>query len=464
MRLTERRRWICKFAFGAAFLIGLTHDYGTPAWAESHRSDDAKGSQATLTGDWDGLRPYLERTGIVLTFEYVNDFLANVHGGIQRGAVGFGVFQPQVDLDLKKVVGWEGGRIHIHGLVTHGAAFSPTHLDNILAASNLEAGSVARLYAFWFEQDALNERLSVRAGLMSADSQFVQSKTASNFINNGFSWPTFLAANLPAGGSAYPLLAPGIRVLIKPTVDTAFQAAVFSGDPSGKNGSNQREPLPTGTVVSFSGGAFVIAEVSYLPNQSKDAKGLPGAYRIGAWYHTGSRFGDQRFDNTGRSLADPLSTSIPLEHTGDFGIYGVIDQMLYRVPGTDDQGLSGFVRGGGVPNDRNLISFYADGGLVYKGLMPGRPDDKIGVAAAYARVGGNARGLDADTGIFGNSFFRVRNGEGMVEMNYQAQMAPWWTLQPQIQYINRPGAGVLNTDGSSRPDAWVIGIRSALRF
>ena len=77
-----------------------------------------------------------------------------------------------------------------------------------------------------------------------------------------------------------------------------------------------------------------------MPNQSKDARGLPGAYRIGAWYHTSARFADQRFDNTGLSLASPQSTGIPLDHTGDYGVYGVVDQMLYRVPGTDDQGLS----------------------------------------------------------------------------------------------------------------------------
>jgi len=80
-----------------------------------------------------------------------------------------------------------------------------------------------------------------------------------------------------------------------------------------------------------------------------------------------------------------------MEHAGDGGVYGVIDQMLYRVPGTDDQGLSGFVRAGGVPQDRNLINFYADGGLLYKGLVPHRPDDKIGIATVVARVGDNAR-------------------------------------------------------------------------
>lgn len=465
MGATDGCRWVWTFAVAALSLFGSANDFGTPALAQVQRSGEpSEVSQPNLTGDWGGVRSYLERNGITFTLNYTNDFLANVGGGIKPGSVLLGVFQPQLDLDLEKLAGWEGGKFHTHGLITHGPFFSPTYLGNILAVSNLEAGPVARLYSFWYQQSAFNDRLSVRAGLMSADSLFLQSKTAANFINNGISWPTFLAANLPAGGPAYPLPDPGIRVRIKLADDVAFQAAVFSGDPSGRNGSNQSLPLPTGTVISFRGGAFLIAEASYLPNQGKDANGLPGAYRIGAWYHTSPRFGDQRFDNTGLSLADPQSTGIPLNHIGDSGIYGVVDQMLYRVRGTDDQGLSAFARAGGVPNDRNLINFYADGGLLYKGLIPHRPDDKIGVAAAYARVGNNARGLDFDTGFFGNSFYPVRSGETAVEMMYQAQLTPWWMVQPEVQYIIRPGGGVLNSDGGLRPNAWVIAIRSALSF
>ena len=192
--------------------------------------------------------------------------------------------------------------------------------------------------------------------------------------------------------------------------------------------------------------------------------GLPGAYRIGAWYHTSSAFADQRYDTIGLSLANPASTGIPTNHTGDSGFYGVIDQMLYRVPGTDDQGMSAFVRAGGAPNDRNLINFYGDAGLVYKGLLPGRPDDTIGIATAYARLGENARELDADTATYTNSLYPIRGGEAMIELMYQAQLTKWWTLQPDLQYIIRPGGGVLNPDGSFRPNAWVVGLRTSLNF
>jgi porin len=458
-----RRRWVLVAATAVAFALNML---ATPAWSDGIRSDNpAPAGQTYLTGDWGGVRSYLESHGVTLTFTDTTDVLANVSGGIKTGAVGLGAFQPQLDLDLQKLAGWQGGLLHVHGLVTYGPSFSPNYLGNILAVSNIEAGPMARLYAFWYEQNAPNDLWSVRFGLMLADSQFLQSKTATTFINNGISWPDFLSANLPFSGPAFPLPAPGIRVRVKPRDDIQVQAAVFSGDPSGGDGSNQPVPLPTGTVFSFSGGAFFIAEASYLPNQGKDAAGLPGAYRIGAWYHTSARFADQRYDNTGLSLASPQSTGIPMEHAGDGGVYGVIDQMLYRVPGTDDQGLSGFFRAGGVPNDRNLVNFYADGGLAYKGLVPHRPDDKIGIAAAVARIGDNARGLDADAGFYsGNPSYPVRSSEAVIELTYQLQLKPWWMLQPDLQYVINPGAGVLNADGNLRRNALVLGIRTFLNF
>ncbi len=449
----------------ALALAGAYNGLATIAFAQSIRSDNpAPAGREYLTGDWDGLRSYLENYGVTFTFSDTNDLLANVSGGIKTGAVGLGAFQPQLDLDLEKLAGWQGDRIHVHGLITYGPPFSADYLGNILAVSNIEAGPMARLYAFWYEHNAPDDRWSIRFGLMLADSQFLQSSTAANFINNGISWPTFLAANLPASGPAYPLPAPGIRVRVQPRDDIQLQAAVFSGDPSGGDGSNLPAPLPTGTIFSFSGGAFFIAEASYLLDQGKDARGLPGVYRVGAWYATSSNFADQRFDNTGLSLASPLSTGIPAEHTGDSGVYGVIDQMLYRVSGTDDHGLSAFARAGGVPNDRNLINFYADGGFVYKGLTPARPNDKIGIAAAFARVGDNAQGLDADIGLFGDFYYPVRSSETVIEMMYQAQLTPWLLVQPDLQYIINPGGGVLNPDGSLRKNALVIGVRSSINF
>ena len=51
----------------------------------------------------------------------------------------------------------------------------------------------------------------------------------------------------------------------------------------------------------------------------------------------------------------------------------------------------------------------------------------------------------------------------MIAMAYQAQLASWmWP--PELQYIIRPGGAVLSNDGSIRPNAWVVAIRSSLNF
>src|SRR5437899_2435700 len=267
------RRWAWTFAF-AALCLGLAARCGSPAWAQAHRSEPAPASPptTTLTGDWGGLRSYLDNNGVTFTFNYTNDFLANVRGGIGPGAVAIGVFQPQLDLDLQKLVGWEGGKFHTHGLITHGPFFSPTYLGNILAVSNLEAGPVARLYSFWYEQNAFNDRLSVRAGLMSADSQFLQSRTAMNFINNAISWPTFLAANLPAGGPAYPLPATCVPVRIKPVDEWAFQAAVFSGDPSEATARTSRRRFRPAPLRAFAAAPSSSRRRAICPTRGKTPK------------------------------------------------------------------------------------------------------------------------------------------------------------------------------------------------
>ena len=122
------RRWACTFA-AAALSFGL--DCGSPARGQYHRSEPPPAAPpTTLTGDWGGLRSYLDRNGVTVTLNYTNDFLANVRGGIGPGAVAIGIFQPQLDLDLQKLVGWQGGKFHTHGLITHGPFFSATYLGN----------------------------------------------------------------------------------------------------------------------------------------------------------------------------------------------------------------------------------------------------------------------------------------------------------------------------------------------
>jgi len=82
------------------------------------------------------------------------------------------------------------------------------------------------------------------------------------------------------------------------------------------------------------------------------------------------------------------------------------------------------------------------------------------------KVGSQASGLDQDTGAFSASYYPVRGAETFVEAMYQYQVTPWWQLQPDVQYVFRPGAGVLdpNRPGQTIANETVVGLRTNILF
>jgi porin len=225
-----------------------------------------------------------------------------------------------------------------------------------------------------------------------------------------------------------------------------------------------------------------IGELEYSYNKGESATGLPGTIRLGAWHHTG-RFDDQRFGEDGLSLVDPRSSGIARQRHGNQGFYGIIDQMIYRVPNSEldeERGISVFARISGSPPDRNLISFYADAGVAFKGIFDGRPRDTFGVGFGYAQISSAARGLDRDarqlgfiegidpsTGIYSGPFLPVRSSEAVIEATYQAEIVRGWTIQPDFQYIFRPGGNVSSSrdpNGAPAKNAAVFGLRTTIRY
>ena len=95
----------------------------------------------------------------------------------------------------------------------------------------------------------------------------------------------------------------------------------------------------------------------------------------------------------------------------------------------------------GAPGDRNLIDVFVQGGVVYKGPF-GRDADSVGLAAEWAHIGARARAGDAAVALATGSFFPVRTSETVIEATYQLQVAPWWQIQPDLQYVFNPGGGL----------------------
>lgn len=451
----------------------LLATYSFPAFAQGARHNDPPSgvpdpsvlsSISPAFADVAGLRPRLAQRGITFGVNYIGEVFSNTSGGLERGTTYDGRLELYVDADLEKSLGWRGLIFHAHGYDIHGEGITATKVGNLNALSNIEATATTRLLDLWFQQSLLGDKFSVRLGQLTVDSEFMVADSAAPFISAAFGWPTITAVNLPSGGVAYPFASPGVRVEIAPTDQSKLRFGVYNDDPAGPCPVDPQLCNRHGLDFRIHDEPYVIGEVE-LNYGAKQGHLLPGTFKFGAWNDFGT-FDDQRFATDGLSLADPASNGVPLKHRGDHGFYIVVDQRLWQSEQSpDSMNVSMFLRVmGGTPSDRNLVDFGVDGGVTFNGLISRRPADAFGVAASIAGISDDAKALDRDARSFG-SVTPIRADEVLMEVFYLAEITPGWTVQPDFQYVWRPGGNAPNETGT-RPlgDAAVVGVRTTLNF
>jgi len=360
--------------------------------------------RANLFGDPGGLRTRLSSRGVTFGLTESTDVFGNPTGGVRQGVIYEGLTQFGIGLDTEKLFGLKGGTFNATGYQIHGRGLSANNLGNNLhTVSSLEAPRGTLLFELWYEQVLLDKKLAVRVGQLAADQEFMISQYGGLFTNHTFGWSTFPSTDLPSGGPAYPLATPGVRVKWVPRDDLSLLLGVFNGDPAGPGRGLPQERNPSGTAFRLRDGVFLIAEAQYGINQGEGAGGLPGTYKLGAYYDS-QNFADQRRNGSGASLADLAGTdaggtgAAGRNRRGSYSLYAVADQLVYREAGTKDQGAGVFLRLMGAPGDRNLVNLYVDAGVTYKGLIPGRGSDTVGLGFALARISDTVAGA-ADRAI-----------------------------------------------------------------
>lgn len=376
----------------------------TPALAGAKDESAAEWLFPKAFNDW---RNGLADRGLALGGTYVGDNIANVTGGISKGAIHFGRLDLTVDADLEKLFGWSGAKFHGNTFWLYGRGISRNYIGNLATISEIEARPDIRLYEAYIEQTFWGGALSVRAGQQAADTEFFDSQTDDLFVNGTFGWPASKATNLPAGGPAPPMAVPGVRVKAKVGDRVTAFAAIFNGHAARPDADGDPQLLDNhGLAWRVNDPPWLIGQVKFdytLPV----ANGLPGNITPGGWYHLG-KFDDQRWTSEGLSITDPEGSGIARKLRRNFGIFAVIEQAFYRPPSADKskdelerkKGVTAFARVAYSPPDRNLIDLYADAGIQWDGMIESRPLDRFGIAVAYMHISPVARQLDFEHNSF----------------------------------------------------------------
>jgi porin len=407
---------------------------GVPLTVHAANGNDiavSRGCQDHLTGDWNGLRTKLEDDGMTLSPTYIGEVLGNPSGGARQGVIYDGLFNVALDLDLERMSngGVDGLTLHANALYIHGSDLAGQYVGSFSNTSNIAGYNSLRLQELWLQKWFWEKKFSLKIGNMAVDNEFFQSPSGSLFINGTFGAFTLVANNvfvLPI----YPVASPGVRVQFLPASNFYIMAGVYgmdvNSDPETNNQNGTHFALTSGS------GMLIMSEVGYLLNQSPHNDGLQGAYRLGSFVHT---FNYPAFAG--------------LNGGANYGIYGVMDQQIYA---HDAQGISLFVRSGGAPSNTNFVDYYVDGGFNFSGFIPGRGNDVAGLGIARSHI---SRDFSDAQILAGNP---SSTAETVLEATYKIQVAPWCSIQPDVQYIITPSA----VEGSR--NATVLGLRTTVCF
>lgn len=385
----------------------------------------------TLTGSWGGHRDeLLEKYGVSLVAAYYGQFAANPSGGQEQGDSYKGSLSLALFVDLQRLLNWYRGYFTASfSYKNSGNSLSSDYIGNQFPVQTTDGDDdgATRVAHIALGQQFWDNSAEIVAGRIIAGEDFATVPLACTSVNQAICGNP-VAANQSISFPAYPSATWGVRLKAKPHANWYAQAGTYLVYEDFRDADDHglRFSAPDGS------GLLTLGEAGYLTGNLAGEKSLPGLYKLGAYY-----------DN---EQLEELDTGEPKR--GTWGVYALAQQMLYAEDTDHRQGLSAFAAISYAPQDLNEINFMAAGGLSYQGLFPGRPFDSLSFIGAYGRFSDD---LD-QAASYDQSF------EGLLELNYQFQLAPWVFIKPDVQYVIRPGGR------SDIDDALVIGLALGLNI
>jgi len=139
---------------------------------------------------------------------------------------------------------------------------------------------------------------------------------------------------------------------------------------------------------------------------------------------------------------EPEGVSVPQAKGGRKEVFHVATKDFAQAR----PGFGTFYRCAYTPEDRSAYSLYLSGGFGGRGVIPGRPYDRLGIGPYWLKKSGD---LNAQASSL------LRNEVGL-ESFYNFAITPWLQLSGDAQWLS-------SAKPSSR-NAWVLGTRLNARF
>lgn len=355
---------------------------------------------------------------------YTGDVIANLSGGVQTGDTYLDNLDLQLSADRGAIFGIPGLSGLLYGMRNNANEFSSEYVGDNHVVSNIDASKAFRLFEAWLDWSPDEDGArSVRLGLYDLNSEFDSIETGGLFINSAHGIGTDFSQSGLNGPSIFPVSSLALRVRTGWGDGGYAQFAVLDGVPG-----NPDDPDSNRIDLSGDDGALVVAEAGW---SGSDWRKLA----LGAWTYTAD------FER----LTDPGGP----QDDGNEGWYAIADRTVYT---GDAVTVAAWLRVGQAEEKYNPYSGYVGFGTAATGLVPGRPDDELGLAVAIGLAGDEFEDARAADGLGTDSH------ETTLELTWRAPVTDWLVLQPDVQYIINPG------NDPELDDAVVVALRFELSY
>ncbi len=397
-------------------------------------SGDWPWSSSTMTGDWRGARTKLQNAGITLQGTATLDFVNALNGGRADGFSFLSLIDVNATLDTQKLVGLQGGTIFVDFQTAQQTRPTAQLVPDFWGFDVINSfGQFTALGQYWYQQEILGDRLKVKFGKIDANVDFAVPCTGLNFVNSAAYYPATIDTLMPT----YPKQAGGVEILAKPLENFDVRFGFFDGTSNYANPTTGAVGPNTGTrgldtfLWNNPGSYFMIGELG--PDWKID--GHAGKFRAG-WFE---QYG----------YTDFTGVAGPGVGLGPCGTYAYANQHLFDPGNGKTLGLEMFGQFSWSEANRNPSQWSLMLGSQWQGVIESRPNDTLGFMWAYTQFSGNA----SVTTSPGSS-------ETIVEGFYCCQVTPWFSVQPDLQYISQPSA----VASTNVPGAWVFTMRLSFVF
>ncbi len=338
----------------------------------------------------------------------------------------------------------------------------PANLAWILPATEPDTGLQEATYTQFLSQQfgAFLGKLNLAAPTAELYGDYT-----TDFLYSGLNFPLALAL--------VPLSAFGAGALYLPTHDLTLAGMVVD---------------PSGTIMKNDLGKAFADGVMALASADLKVKpwGLPGHQKVTFAGSNKDRISlDQDPSNIARLLLNALFPRLgepglllteiieakapgllepvqPLNEESETWavVYG-FEQFVWQPSGDHRRGVGVFFSAGASDGKANPIKNSYALGLVGKGVVPGRPEDKLGIGWSRVKFSDDFVAYLRDTYDLG----LVR--EDAVELYYNAAVTPWLSLSPSLQILSpalNKAIDPKTRDFEDLDTAYILGLRVGVRF